>query len=139
MLARSGGNPLYLEELARAVGEGDDAAALPGSLRLTVLARAARLEPTVRQVLDLAAVSGSPFLPEILEAVLSQTGDADALSPALHTLLEHDFLLPVERGYVFRHPLLEEAIYASLPTPHRQTWHRRLADALAERHEASPR
>src|SRR4029453_11210425 len=55
---RSGGNPLFLEELAVLVAEGGDVTALPDSLRAVIAARLDQLTPDQRAVLDNAAVLG---------------------------------------------------------------------------------
>ena len=59
---RSGGNPLFLIELARlpAAGSPDDVAdELPGSLRALIAARLDQLPPSPRAVIDNAAVLGN--------------------------------------------------------------------------------
>ncbi|HEY4333584.1 MAG TPA: adenylate/guanylate cyclase domain-containing protein, partial [Ilumatobacteraceae bacterium] len=55
---RSGGNPLFLEELAVLVAEGGDVTALPDSLRAVIAARLDQLPPDQRLVLDNAAILG---------------------------------------------------------------------------------
>ncbi|HYK13809.1 MAG TPA: hypothetical protein VEW70_07485, partial [Burkholderiales bacterium] len=55
---RSGGNPLFLEELAVLVAEGGDVTALPDSLRAVISARLDQLPPDQRSVIDNAAVLG---------------------------------------------------------------------------------
>jgi tetratricopeptide (TPR) repeat protein len=59
LFQRSGGNPLFLEELASLVAGGDDKASLPDSLRALVSARLDQLPPDQRAMLDNAAVLGS--------------------------------------------------------------------------------
>ena len=55
---RSGGNPLFLQELAGVVAEGGASSSLPDSLRALIAARLDQLGPAERQVLDNAAVLG---------------------------------------------------------------------------------
>lgn len=55
---RSGGNPLFLEELAVLVAEGGDVTALPDSLRAVIAARLDQLPTDQRATLDNAAVLG---------------------------------------------------------------------------------
>jgi tetratricopeptide (TPR) repeat protein len=134
IVARGGGNPFYLEQLAHSISEGEDvtgAATLPATLRLVVLARWARLPMTAQLVARLSAVAGSPFDPVILQRVLIQSGEVDNLLPALERLVACEFLRHTGRQYAFYHPLLEEILYAELPTVERQSLHRRLADVLA--------
>ncbi len=56
---RSGGNPLFLEELAGLVASGGSVDELPDSLRALVAARLDRLPPEQRWIIDNAAVMGS--------------------------------------------------------------------------------
>ena len=56
---RSGGNPLFLEELAELVAEGGGTGQLPDSLRALVATRLDELAPDQRAMLDNAAVLGS--------------------------------------------------------------------------------
>ena len=58
---RSGGNPLFLIELARlaAMSESPDTGALPGSMRALIAARLDELTVSQRQVLDNAAIVGN--------------------------------------------------------------------------------
>jgi class 3 adenylate cyclase/tetratricopeptide (TPR) repeat protein len=56
---RSGGNPLFLEELAGLVAGGGSVGELPDSLRGLVAARLDRLAPEQRRIIDNAAVMGS--------------------------------------------------------------------------------
>jgi adenylate cyclase len=142
ILARAGGNPLFLEQLAHVAGErmaaaGGVAQAIPGgvlpsTLRLTIQARVTRLSAQTQTVLKLAAVAGSPFVAALLATVLNQTGEEASLEPALRELLGRDFLRVAGTDHRFYHPLIEEIIYAELPTVERQTLHRRLADVLGE-------
>jgi tetratricopeptide (TPR) repeat protein len=146
ILERAGGNPLYLEQLAHIVRDSASfggasfqisPALLPSTLRLTVQARAAHLPIAVQTVLKLAGVAGTPFDPALLATVLHQTGEAIHLEPALRDLVSRDFLRSSAAHYVFSHPLLAEVIYAELPNVERQTFHRRLGDALVEQRSIS--
>ncbi len=59
LYARSGGNPLFLEELAGLVGAGGAVAELPDSLRGLVAARLDGLPPEQRLIIENAAVMGT--------------------------------------------------------------------------------
>ena len=140
----SGGNPFYLEQLARARGRGPAPAGPGGDLPLTdiglppVVAAAlteelALLPHPVRRVLEGAAVAGDPFEPE-LAAAASSTSDASTLD-ALDELLRVDLVrsTDVPRRFRFRHPLVRRAVYESTPGAWRLGAHERSADALAAR------
>ena len=140
----SGGNPFYLEQLARARGRAPAPCAAAarelrwptsgsarGGRRADRGARAAA--PDARRVLEGAAVAGDPFEPE-LAAAASSTSDASTLD-ALDELLRADLVRPtdVPRRFRFRHPLVRRAVYESTPGAWRLGAHERSADALAAR------
>ena len=140
----SGGNPFYLEQLARAhartlVLEGPDHPArladigIPPSVAAALTAELALLPPDVRRVLEGAAVAGDPFEPE-LAAAAAAAGE-EATLEALDDLLRLDLVrsTDVPRRFRFRHPLVRRAVYESTPGAWRLGAHERSADALAAR------
>ncbi len=140
----TGGNPFYLEQLARTAGrsarrastgprmafEGVDvppvvAAALDEELGL--------LSHGARAALEGAAVAGDAFDPGLAAVAAGLTED-EALD-ALDELLALDLVRPtdVPRRFRFRHPLVRRAVYELTPIGRRLGAHERCADALAAR------
>ncbi|MEZ4733763.1 MAG: AAA family ATPase [Caldilineaceae bacterium] len=154
LLEKTGGNPFFLEEmlktlqetgvLARATsGSGASSsggwelrqpltdAQLPATVQRTLGVRFDRLPPETRQVLQAAAVVGPVFALPLLHTIL---GDLERpLDQHLADLEDRNFFYARwDAGdYKFRHALVQDAAYQSLPTAHRQLFHRRLAEALA--------
>jgi DNA-binding NarL/FixJ family response regulator len=143
----TGGNPFYMEQLARSLDWSIHPArvsdeslarigvppAVAGSLdeELRLLSGRARL------LLEGAAVAGDPFEPE-LAAEAADTSESEALD-AIDELLELDLLreTDVPRRFRFRHPLVRRTVYESTPSGWRLRAHERCAQALAAR-GASP-
>ncbi|HEX4113232.1 MAG TPA: hypothetical protein VH020_11905, partial [Stellaceae bacterium] len=135
IIAKTDGVPLFLEELTRSVLEaaGDDAAAVPATLKDSLMARLDRLGEA-REVAQLASVIGRQFTFALLDAVAPKSGELEA---ALAKLIAAGIVFPqgsgVERGYSFKHALTRDAAYESLLLTRRRDWHARIARALEAR------
>jgi DNA-binding CsgD family transcriptional regulator len=124
---RSGGNPFYALELARALGEEVDPLEplpVPETLEELVRGRIAALPASTRAALAAASALGRPSL-----AVLQSAGFAEtAFVPAF----EGHVLERVGDTIEFTHPLLASFLYRGLAPPARRRVHRRLADVVAD-------
>lgn len=132
LAARTGGNPLFLEEAARDAVERGDGAFVPTVLEEALQARLARLPADVREVASFAAVVGRSFGAPLLERLVP----SERLRPALSELQRLDLIVEERRRptreYRFRHGLLQEAAYASLLQERRKEVHRLVGVALEE-------
>ena len=134
---RSGGNPLFLEELAELVACGGQTDQLPDSLRALVAARLDELPADQRAMLDNAAVLGSSGsyggLVEFGQALGQNTARSllDALADA--------GLLEVEGGWWrFRSASVREVAYHMITKADRARRHIGVAKAMtADAHYAS--
>jgi class 3 adenylate cyclase/tetratricopeptide (TPR) repeat protein len=132
VVARAGGNPLFLEELLRIVR--DNTESLPDTLDAVAMREIDSLPATPRRVLRLASVLGRSFEPSLLMELLSaesvQAG-ADALAE-----LNAQLVLDVDQERLrFRHALLQEAAYQSLPFRQRLSLHQTAGEAIERRAE----
>jgi DNA-binding CsgD family transcriptional regulator len=123
IVQRSAGTPLLVEELANLAARSGTLPDLPDVVRAIVQERAARLDPTARDLLELAAVAGLELDDELLRS-LRPDPPAEALTRA--GLLERE-----GARLHFRHPLLREAAYQAIPSERRRALHQELAEALA--------
>jgi class 3 adenylate cyclase/tetratricopeptide (TPR) repeat protein len=140
VLERSGGNPLFLEELASLLGEtalADDQTysgsliELPATLRGLVSARLDALSAPERAVLEDAAVVGRTGPVDSLYA-LAAAAERDDPSDALHGLVVKDLLLIDAGEFAFRSDLLREVAYETLTKAERARRHSALAGWLSE-------
>jgi DNA-binding CsgD family transcriptional regulator/tetratricopeptide (TPR) repeat protein len=128
--ARSEGNPFFAEELLLA-SHGGGPGALPPSLQQVLLARVVRLESRTQQLLRVAAAAGPGATGPLLAAVAGL--DDRQLLEGLREAVDQQLLLPDPAGgdgYLFRHALLAEAVYAELLAGERVRLHAALAGAL---------
>jgi predicted ATPase len=125
------GNPLFLEELAASVAEGRaDPDELPTSIRGIVAARIDALPQAEREALLDAAVVGKVFWPGAL---------ATATADTLDTLEGRDLIRrdPLSRlgehpQFAFKHQLIREVAYGTLPRARRRERHKAIALFLEE-------
>ena len=136
--ARTGGVPLFVEEVTRLLlerGEGGGGIqAIPPTLQQSLMARLDRLGPA-REVAQIGSVIGRGFSYGLLHDV---AGMEDApLQAALEKLADADTLLvqglPPESDYRFKHALIQDAAYENLLKSRRQVLHRRVAEILRDR------
>ena len=136
--AASAGNPLYVEEMLAMVREhgGDGAIVVPPTIHALLQARIDSLEGDVRVVMERGSVEGEVF----------HRGAVAELSPApvradvelhLTTLVRKELIrstaptFPEDEGYRFRHLLIRDAAYESLPKAIRAELHEQFADWLS--------
>ena len=136
--ARTGGVPLFVEEVTRLLlerGEGGGGIqAIPATLQQSLMARLDRLGPA-REVAQIGSVIGRGFSYSLLRDVAGME-DA-ALQAALERLAEADIVLvqglPPDSDYRFKHALVQDAAYSTLLREPRRALHARIAEALEGR------
>jgi DNA-binding CsgD family transcriptional regulator len=134
VLARSGGNPFFAEEILAA---GEAGLSLPRSLRDTVADRIHQLGEDAQHVLRVASVAGERVDHRLLEAV-GGVGEG-RLAHGLREAIEHHLLIPsapdAPPGYAFRHALVQETAYEELLPAERTQLHAAYAQAIESRED----
>jgi DNA-binding NarL/FixJ family response regulator len=133
IVARAEGNAYYAEELlAASVGsDPGQRSVLPAGLAALLLSRVEQLSDAAQQVLRAAAVAGRKADDELVRAA-SGLGAAE-YEAAVREAVTHQLLVPDgAEGYVFRHALLREAVYADLLPGERTRLHATMCLLLAD-------
>jgi DNA-binding CsgD family transcriptional regulator len=132
---RTDGIPLHIEELlgalsaeARADGAAIREANVPDTIEDAIIARIAQLTPEAQATARAGAVIGRCFVPEVLAGIMDLP--PDAIESPLQELVDQFVLeLPGIRGlYDFRHQLLRDALYRTIPASERRRYHARAAE-----------
>ena len=150
IVARASGNPLFLEESLSMLVESGALVQrpagwivadhqlleqVPATIRTLIAARLDGLPADEKRVLQDAAVCGEATWDRLLDGVSA----AEEVGSALQRLVDRDLLrrrprsrLPGAREYVFKHVLIRDVAYESLPRRDRCSLHLRVATWLRE-------
>jgi class 3 adenylate cyclase len=145
LVQRAEGNPLYLEELLRALIESgalerrrswtltvSHQELLPPALETLLVARIDRLPPEARSLVQVAAVIGREFPLRILARVTG-TGEMEShMAVLLRADIIREFRRYPELEYTFKHGLLQEAALSTLAPATRRELYGRVAAAYEE-------
>ena len=145
IIERTDGIPLFVEEMTKAVLEGESegaarrmiagvpspALAVPASLHAALMARLDRVGPA-RELAQIAAAIGREFSHALLAAVVRKS-EAE-LGRALDGLAQADLLfrhgVPPHATYLFKHALVQDAAYGTLLREPRRALHARIAETV---------
>jgi len=126
---RSAGNPLFLQELVAASGQGEGLEALPESVEAVITSRIDKLALRDRTLLRYAAVIGASFSLDLLHRVLSgEVADVEG-AVTWNRLAEFVHVEP-PGSFRFRHALFRDVAYEGLPYRRRRDLHQRVGEEL---------
>jgi tetratricopeptide (TPR) repeat protein len=147
LIARTEGNPFFLEESVRTLVETGVLVGEPGAYRLAhamptvqvpatvqavLAARIDRLPPEEKALLQTAAVIGTEVPLPLMQAIAELP--EERLQRDLAHLQAAEFLYETrlfpERAYTFKHALTHEVAYGSLLLERRRALHARIVEAL---------
>ena len=141
VVERTGGVPLFVEELTRAVLESGNATLtgheIPVTLHDSLMARLDRLGPA-KEVVQVGAVIGSEFSYELLQAVhpIAEEGLQGSLRKLADAELIYVRGIPPEASYTFKHALIRDTAYEALLKSRRKDLHRLVASTIDEKFPA---
>jgi class 3 adenylate cyclase/predicted ATPase len=149
IIAKTDGNPLFVEELTKAVLEGDILVkdgdgyrlggallplAIPATLQDSLMARLDRMAP-VKEIGQIGAAIGREFSYSLIREVAGRK--EPALKQALAQLEEAELVFrhgePPEAVYSFKHTLVRDVAYESLLKSRRQQLHGQIARKMEEK------
>jgi class 3 adenylate cyclase len=141
VIERTGGVPLFVEELTRVVLESGSAKLagreIPVTLHDSLMARLDRLGPA-KEVIQIGAVIGGEFSYELLRAV-HPIAERE-LQAVLGKLTDAELLyvrgIAPDTTYQFKHALIHDAAYKALLKSRRRELHRQVALAIDEKFPA---
>ncbi len=141
---KTGGNPLYIEELVTAMREGgkldvhdgivtkssdSTSLELPRTLRGLVASRVGRLAQSHRLILQVAVTFGPRFAPELVARAAGQ--DEPNVRTALSVLEERGIVRALSPSeYTFAHELVREVLYDGIALDERPLLHAAVARAI---------
>jgi DNA-binding SARP family transcriptional activator/tetratricopeptide (TPR) repeat protein len=126
------GNPLFIEQMLAMVADqgADGGLSIPPTIHALLEARLEHLGELERGALQRASIMGRDFRRAAL-VDLSPRSETGAIGGALETLVRRELLRPVrDEGFRFRHLLLLEVAYDSVPKAERAELHERFAEWL---------
>jgi class 3 adenylate cyclase/tetratricopeptide (TPR) repeat protein len=136
VLDRAEGNPLFLEEIARALGDDAELERIPDTVQALIAARIDALTPDEKRVMQSAALIGRIFWRGALDRLVP---DIDA-GCVLDDLLAREFVVAEERSTIsgdrafrFKHVLIRDVAYAGMSKATRAEQHEAFARWVEER------
>ena len=154
IFARTKGNPLFLEEVihslqapgvldrvlsASSVTRAAELAllAIPDRVQGLLMSRIDHLAPDTREVLKVGSVVGRSFDTGVLDGIGDDPLRAVSIGRAFDELIEATLMVPVEEGassVTFRHALVQDVAYESIPFARRRDLHDRVGRYLESVH-----
>jgi tetratricopeptide (TPR) repeat protein len=132
----SEGNPLFVEELSAALADGASGTGLPVTVTAAIASRLDVLPPHLRSVLFSAAVVGRSFWRNVVAAVSDEQAVDEALDELERRDLvrrEHASRLEGDVEFRFRHALIRDVAYSTLPRAERAGRHADVARYIESR------
>ncbi len=135
----SGGNPFFAEEVACRIADGGGGGngsrpggTMPETVQAAISARLDLLPADEKRAVQYAAVLGHAFLAESLSELLQEPA-SDLLSQLVRRTLLTERVAEGGGRFAFRHQLIRDVAYSSLPRSQRAALHERAADGIAGR------
>jgi tetratricopeptide (TPR) repeat protein len=146
VLGRAAGNPLFIEELTQSLLENGSIEErenmyvltrkvsdirVPETIQAIIAARIDRIDDSMKQVIQMAAVIGREFAFRILQYIMEMKADLKSTLLNLQGLeFIHEKQLFPELEFIFKHALTQEVAYNSLLQKRRKEIHEKIGKAI---------
>ena len=128
VVARTGGNPLFLEEILRLIRETGNAEALPDSLDAVVGAEIDSLPPLPRRLLRYSSVLGRSFRRVVLDELLAP--EEVVLDRSTRRIIARFVEADGPDRWRFRHAVIHDVAYQGLSYRRRRELHARAGEVI---------
>ncbi len=140
IIAKSGGNPFFIEEIVRNIVESgmlakeeritEEDIQMPGSVEAAVSSRIDTLNKEAKYLLKIASIIGRSFPKTLLEEVVKEKD----IYQHIDELETSEFIVRINKDnklfYAFRHALFHEVAYNSLLKSERTIYHKVIAETI---------
>jgi adenylate cyclase len=139
VIAKSGGNPFFIEEIVRRILESgamkqkditDETIQIPGSIDAAVTSRIDSLGKEPKYLLRISSIIGRSFPQELLEHVVKDR----EIYQHIDDLVASEFLVNIKKDntpfYAFRHAMFQEVAYKGLLKSERMIYHKLIAETI---------
>jgi class 3 adenylate cyclase/tetratricopeptide (TPR) repeat protein len=146
IVRRAGGNPFFIEEVVRSfidhgalafkdgafeVTETIETMVIPQRINDVIMARIDRLDVRTRELIKIASVIGRSFFDQVIKDVADFIEDVDdRLAYLKDVQLIQDRIRMHELEYVFKHALMQKAVYESTLIAQRKELHLKVARSI---------
>ena len=148
ILMRAAGNPFFIEEMVNSlidegalveshgrfkVTEKIDSVVIPSTIKDVLTARIDRLDEQTRELVNLASVIGRSFFCRVIKNIADFIENIEyKLAYLKDVQLIQSHIRMEELEYQFKHTLVQEAAYESIPYEHRKHLHLRVAESIEQ-------
>jgi len=136
IIDKSDGIPLYVEEITKTIvgftnNKKSRSTVVPIKLNDYLMARLDKLEEA-KQVAQAGSIIGREFDQRLLKLVLTST--QYSLNKSINKLVQDEIIFNTKPGqYLFKHALIRDAAYESIPKNKRKEFHRKTAEVLEDK------
>lgn len=121
LLQKSGGNPLFIQEMIDFIKENKNN--IPDSVKEIIKMRLELLPEKLSMFLKIASASGKEIDIKVVEGVLNKLNFNSISEEELSILIQNNFIVVSDKEIFFNHDLISEGIYESISSEEKKIIH----------------